>query len=236
MAEAGADVAFCARGKARVDELVDALDGAPGAVFGYVTDMSDGAEIDRFLDVASSELGPPDILVNNVGQSPSRNFLHMTDEDWESLFRLNLMSAVRCTRRLLPAMRKQSWGRVVMVATAGAKHPSAVLVDYAASKAALVATGKALARKYAADNVLINSVLPGLIRTPMWERAAAEIAEASSTSSEAVFANLAKQVPLGRYGRAGEVANVILFLCPDLATYLAGTAIAVDGGADTTIF
>ena len=171
-----------------------------------------------------------DILVNNVEASPSRNFLTMSDEDWFQLFELNLMSAVRCTRRLLPAMRQHKWGRVVMVSSGAGFYPNAALIDYGASKAAMIALGKALARKYGADNILVNSVLPGLIHTPMWERAAGEVAAANGTTMETVMANNARGVPVGRYGTAEEIAAVIVFLCTDAASYINGAAITVDGG------
>ena len=163
--------------------------------------------------------------------SPSlANFLYMSDEDWFSLFELNLMSAVRCTRRLLPGMRERKWGRVVMVSSGATFYPNAALVDYAASKAAMVAMGKAVARKYGADNILVNSVLPGLIHTPMWERAAGEVAAANKTTTDAVLGANARSVPLGRYGTAEEIAAVIVFLCSDAASYINGAAITVDGG------
>ena len=154
----------------------------------------------------------------------------MSDDDWLSLFELNLMSAVRCTRRLLPAMRERKWGRIVMVSSGAGVYPNPALIDYSATKAAMIATGKALARKYGPDNVLVNSVLPGLIHTPMWERAAGEVATANGTTIEAVLAANARSVPLGRYGTAEEVAAVIVFLCSSAASYINGAAITVDGG------
>jgi 3-oxoacyl-[acyl-carrier protein] reductase len=235
LADHGAAVAFCARGEEAVEELArhDAASG--GTVHGYVADMADAASTDAFLDAVERDLGPADILVNNVGASPSRNFLYMTDDDWESLHQLNLMSAVRCCRRCIPSMRQQRWGRIVMIATSGAIYPNAALIDYAATKAAMIAAAKALAGKYGADNVLVNSVLPGLIRTSMWERAAAEIAEAAGGTAEDVFARNSKSVPVGRYGSAEEVANVIVFLCSDAASYVNGVALAVDGGSGTHV-
>jgi 3-oxoacyl-[acyl-carrier protein] reductase len=140
LAAHGADVAFCARGQEQAERLADGLAALPGRVRPYVADMSDAQSVGQFLDGVTADLGDVSILVNNVGNSPSRNFLHLSDQDWSDLFQLNLMSAVRCTRRLLPAMRRQKWGRVVMVATAGAKYPNPALIDYAASKAALIAT------------------------------------------------------------------------------------------------
>lgn len=236
LAAAGADVSFCARGADGVDELVEERRGGDGGtVRGYVADMASAEEVSAFLDDVEHDAGAPDILVNNVGQSPSRNFLHMTDEDWLGLFELNLMSAVRCTQRLLPAMRRRRWGRVVMISTGAAKYPSAPLVDYSATKAAMVAVGKAIATKYGADNILVNSVLPGLIDTPMWDRAAGEIAASSNGDPDTVKAAMARSVPLGRYGTAGEVAALVAFLCSDLAGYVTGTAISVDGGQGTAL-
>lgn len=233
LADCGANVAFCARGQDAVDELAgySPSEGATAVtVEGFTADMADAASTQAFLDAATDAIGPADILVNNVGASPSRNFLYMTDDDWASLHQLNLMSAVRATRFCLPHMREQAWGRVVMVATGAAFSPSAALIDYAATKAAMVAAAKALAGKYAADGVLVNTVIPGLIRTDMWERAAGELAEARSIDKEDVFAANSKTVPQGRYGTPEEVANTIVFLCTEAASYINGTCITVDGG------
>lgn len=230
LADHGADVAFCARGQEAVDELVRYSSGG-GIISGHSADMADAESTEAFLDAVIAEFGGADILINNVGASPSRNFLYMSDEDWESLHQLNLMSAVRCTRRLLPRMRENKWGRVIMVSTSGAMYPGAALIDYAATKAAMIATGKALAGKYGRDGVLVNSILPGLIRTPMWDRAAGEIAESQGVDAEEIFARNSKGVPVGRYGTAEEVANTIVFLCSEAASYINGVALSVDGGS-----
>ena len=142
---------------------------------------------------------------------------------------LNLFSAVHATRAVLPGMRERSWGRVVMVSSLAAKMPYPS-IDYAASKAAMLAVAKGLSRHYARDGVLVNTVLPGLIMTPMWERGSESIAGATGVTAEDVIANLAKEVPLGRYGTAEEVAAVIAFLVSDAASYITGAAIDVDGG------
>ena len=231
LADHGARVAFCARHDDGVAALSQyAPESASGAVHGHVADMADPDSVATFLASVGADIGPADIVVNNVGASPSRNFLYMSDDDWEDLFQLNLMSAVRCTRHCLPAMRAQKWGRIVMVASGAALYPGAALIDYAATKAAMVATGKALAGKYGPDNVLVNSVLPGLIHTAMWDRAADEVAEATGGTRQGVLDGNAARVPLGRYGTADEVAAVIVFLCSDAASYMNGATIVVDGG------
>ena len=231
LADHGAEVVFCARGTEAVEALAAYTPNqGRGSVQGVVADMGEAASVAAFL-AAVDQRGAVDILVNNVGASPSRNFLYMSDDDWEDLFQLNLMSAVRCTRHLLPAMRKQRWGRVVMIASGAARYPGATLIDYAATKAAMVATAKALAGKYGSDNVLVNSVLPGLIHTAMWNRAADEVAEASGSTRDDVLARNSKGVPVGRYGTADEVANMVVFLCTEAASYVNGISVAVDGGS-----
>lgn len=224
LAAHGASVAFCARRREGIDALAHELRDLPGSVHPFVADLADAESAVAFCDDAASALGGCDILINNVGASPIRDFLDTADQEWEALFGLNLLSAVRCTRRFLPDMRAQRWGRVIMIATTLAKYPGAVQVDYAASKAALAATAKALAREYAPDGVLINTVLPGRIHTPIWDQA-----------GEAVLAERAEAIPLRRFGDANEVANVVLFLSSELATYLAGAAI-VDGGLATHVY
>ena len=226
LTDMGATVVFCARNQGSVDALADYSD----KVTGLVADLGEQASTEQFLDQVEA-LGGADILVNNVGASPSRNFLYMSDEDWHALHELNMLSAVRCTRRLLPKMRSQQWGRVVMVASGAAKYPSAALIDYGTTKAAMISLSKSLARKYGADGVLVNSILPGLIHTAMWERAATEIADASGTTMEEVLQKNGKTVPVGRYGRSEEVAQVIAFLCSNAGSYVNGTAIEVDGGS-----
>ena len=228
LAEHGADVSFCARNPEAVNTL-SSFDPANGSIKGFVADMGNKESTDSFIGSVQED-GPVDILVNNVGASPSRNFLYMTDEEWQELHELNLLSAVRCTRAFLPNMREKKWGRVIMVSSAAGKYPNAALIDYGTTKAAMISMSKSLAKKYGSDGVLVNSILPGLIHTAMWERAATEIAEATGGKMEDVNKNNGHSVPVGRYGTSEEVASLITFLCTNAASYISGTSIEVDGG------
>ena len=228
LAEHGADVSFCARNPEAVNTL-SSFEPANGSIKGFVADMGNKESTDSFIGSVQED-GPVDILVNNVGASPSRNFLYMTDEDWQELHELNLLSAVRGTRAFLPNMREKKWGRVIMVSSSAGKYPNAALIDYGTTKAAMISMSKSLAKKYGSDGVLVNSILPGLIHTAMWERAATEIAEATGGNMEDVIRNNGSSVPVGRYGTSEEVASLITFLCTNAASYISGTSIEVDGG------
>jgi 3-oxoacyl-[acyl-carrier protein] reductase len=230
LAAEGANVACCARGADALEQLKKDAAGLPGSVHTWQRDLTAGDQLESFFEEARGSLGDVDILVNNLGASPSRNFLYMKEDDWESGLNVNLLVAVRSTQLVLGAMRKKKWGRVIMVSSGAAKYPSAPLIDYAAAKAALLAVTKSLARKYGSDQVLVNAVLPGLIRTDMWERTAAEIAESAGTSVEGVFDERGARVPLGRFGTAQEVADVIVYLASARAGYVNGALVDVDGG------
>jgi NAD(P)-dependent dehydrogenase (short-subunit alcohol dehydrogenase family) len=233
LAAEGAAVACCARHPESLQDLSERAEKLPGAVHTFQADLTIGSQLEAFIRAAEAATGPTDILVNNVGASPSRNFLYMTDEEWLDGFNINLLAAVRCTRLVLAGMRKRRWGRIIMVSSGAAKAPSAPLIDYAAAKAAVLSISKSLARKYGADQVLVNSVLPGLIRTDMWERTAAEIAESSGTDRESVFLERGARVPLGRFGTSEEVADLIVFLASERAAYINGASIDIDGGLNT---
>ena len=226
LAEGGATVIALSRTPSDLDKLEKQIKKIKGKIIKICCDVMDYDDLKQKLE----KIRIIDILVNNVGASPSRNFLYMSDEDWTELHELNLMSAVRCTRAFLPAMRKSQWGRVIMVSSSAGKYPNAALIDYGATKAAMISISKSLARKYGKDGVLVNSVLPGLIHTAMWERAATEIAEAVGSTMDEVIQNNGKGVPVGRYGTADEVASLIVFLCTEAASYINGTSIEVDGG------
>ncbi|TWV57407.1 SDR family oxidoreductase [Streptomyces misionensis] len=229
LARHGARVALCAHDERELAELTEELRSTGAEVHPICADLSDAGAVACVEAGCRATLGGCDILVNNVGIAPLQPFEQAGPDDWEALFRLNLLAAVALTRAFLPDMRAQQWGRIVMTGSTLAKYPTAAQVPYAASKAALAVTAKALAREYAADGVLVNSVMPGRIRTSLWERAARARAGGADSTGELVAAR-SRDIPLGRFGRPQEVANVVLFLVSELASYVNGVALDVDGG------
>jgi NAD(P)-dependent dehydrogenase (short-subunit alcohol dehydrogenase family) len=230
LAAAGAAVGFSARNPTAVAAFERDVAATGAKVLGVAADMSVPEQIDAFLGRVGDELGPIDILVNNAGSGGSPEFQHTTDESWRELFDLNLMAAVHATRAVLGGMGERGWGRVVMVSSVAGKAPGTPPIDYAASKVAMVAVAKGLARRHGRDGVLVNSVLPGMVMTAMWERAVGRIAGETGSSVDEVMANIADGIPVGRFGAPEEVASLIAFLASDAASYINGAAIDIDGG------
>ena len=233
----GADVAICARGRAALDDAVAALAKHGGDVLGVSADVTRLGDIERATTEVVDRFGRIDVLVNNAGDAWSGRTLDTTDEDqWQACFDVNLTSAVRFTRTVVPHMRRSGGGRIVFVNTVGAHAPIPGMVDYEAAKAALLCFAKSMANDLAADNILVNSVCPALITTPLWDRLADSMVEGGGGSDrEAVFGALAQLNPLKRYGTVEEVAGLVAFLASERATFITGVAYNVDGGYTRSI-
>ena len=229
-AAAGASVAVVARDQAVLDETLAALRAAnPSVAHAAISaDVRVTDEVTRAHTEAAAACGPIDILVNNSGTSNARPFLEITDEDWQEDLDLKLFSAIRLCRLCLPHMRSQGWGRVINSLNVGAKAASAQTCPTSASRAAGLAMTKALASEFAADGVLVNALITGLLVTHQWQ--ARWERESSDTTFEEYTAAVGSRIPLGRMGDAQEFANLALFLASDAASYVTGTAINIDGG------
>lgn len=178
--------------------------------------------------------GPPEILINNVGAGKLLGFEDLDDDDWHTTFELNLFAMVRTCRELVPRMAEAGRGAVVNVASDLARQPEPVIVDYAASKAAMLSVAKSLALAYA-PNVRVNSVCPGPIWTPFWSAPGGflETIEQTyaATGQAAVDAFIADRgIPMARMGQPDEVAKAVVYLASPAAAFITGTALGIDGG------
>jgi 3-oxoacyl-[acyl-carrier protein] reductase len=240
LAAEGANVVLSARSAGPLEEARAALSSEFSTTISAVpADVSTAAGCDGLVAVARERLGPIDVLVNNAGGSPGPGgFLNLKDEHWQHTFDLNVMSAVRCSRAVIPDMRKRGGGRIVMISSTSGHQPDTVVCAYNAAKAALVNLSKTLATAFAPDQILVNCVCPGLTRTPSVEESARlRLAEAGReteemTADEAVAAYFGprRPIPLGRFGTPEEVAGLVVFLCSDQASWITGTCMNVDGG------
>jgi 3-oxoacyl-[acyl-carrier protein] reductase len=169
-----------------------------------------------------------DCLVNNVGYAEIRSFEQVTDEQWDEMWQLNVMSYVRAIRATLPAMRTQGAGVIVNVSSTAGKRPSTGMPDYSVVKAAVLSLSRLVADVYAKDGIRANAVAPGPTATGAWIGDGG-LADQQGERDE-VLAKVAAGRPLGRLAEPEEIAAVIAFLCSDRSSYVTGAAWSVDGG------
>ena len=220
-------VAICARRAELLDKTADEIRKTGAEVLAVAADMSKAADIERFMKALDHRFHEAlDILVNNAGTSARGKFLEVDDATWSADLELKLFGAIRCTRLAVPHMKKQGGGRIVNITISSAKQPGAQSMPTSVSRAAGLALTKALSKEYAADNILVNTVCIGKIKSGQHERRIRQ----DGTTAEEYYAKTGKEIPLGRVGEAAEVANVITFLVSDAASYVTGSSINLDGG------
>ena len=181
-----------------------------------------------------------DIVVNNVGIAPPRldGFLAITDEMWQQTLELNLMAAVRTMRAAIPVMLTAGGGVIVNIASLNARLPDPAVLDYSASKAALVNVSKSLSKEFGPRGIRVNSVDPGPVATDLWlgnDGVAAKIGQKSGQRPEDVAAGAATGMVTGRFTRPDEVADLVLFLAGTRSGNITGADFVIDGGMVTTI-
>ena len=228
----GADVAILARGRPALDEAVKTIGGRGGGrVVGIQGDVANAADVRRAYDEAMGKLGKIDIVVNNAGTSATSTFEKLTDEFLQQDFDQKLFAAIRLTRLVWPQMKERRWGRIINVLNIGAKAPRGGSAPTSITRAAGMALTKVLSHEGAPHNVLVNAMLVGFIEADQHVQAAKK---AGIPLSDYIGAR-AKDIPLGRIGRAEEFANLACFLVSDAGSYITGTAINVDGGRSPVV-
>jgi 3-oxoacyl-[acyl-carrier protein] reductase len=188
---------------------------------------------DRVVHECLSRFGRIDALVNNAGTSALRSLEELTDEEWQTQWDLHVMAPMRLMRAAAPVMADRGWGRIVNVSSSSGKRPSKTNMAYSVTKAAELSLSRAFADEFAARGVLVNAVTPGPVASEMWLARgglADQTAEARGIPREEVLASTAARVPRGRMGTEEEIASVIVFLCSERASNVAGAAWSVDGG------
>jgi 3-oxoacyl-[acyl-carrier protein] reductase len=232
MAE-GASVVICSRHAGELEETAAELtkqagDGA-GTVTALVCDVTDPAAVISFTAAAAAALGGLDILVNNAGGARPGQFGTLTDDDWHEDIEVKLFSQIRCTRAALPLLRDSSAPRVININAVYARYPDPAFLASSVNRASCLSLSKALSIELGRDGILVNSVNIGLVETPQWENIHQR--RAPDMPAGQFFGQLAAaEVPLGRFGRADEVAGLVTFLASDRASYIAGASIDVAGG------
>ncbi len=226
LAQEGAKVAICGRSRDKLDKAAAEIRKAGGEVLAVTADVSKAADVEKLMAAVIDRFGRIDILVNNAGTSIRGKFLEVDDQKWSQDLELKLFGAIRCSRIALPHMKKQGGGRIINITTSGAKQPGAESMPTTVSRAAGLALTKALSKEFAADNILVNTVCIGKIKSGQHERRYAK----EGVSADEYYQRMVKDIPLKRVGEAEEVANVIAFFASSAASYVTGCSLNLDGG------
>jgi 3-oxoacyl-[acyl-carrier protein] reductase len=219
----GCRVALSARGSEALAEAAVAVRAAGGEALPVEVDVTEDGGVDRLLAETRRAFGPIDILVNNVGGSRGAPTWEASDEDWSTVLDLNLMPAVRASRAVVPEMVARGSGSIVIISSIYGRE-SGGATTYNAAKAAELALSKQLARQLAPHGVRVNAVAPGSVLFPGggWQRRI-------DADPEAMKRFVASDMPLGRFGRPEEIADVVVFLCSERASLVTGVCLNVDG-------
>jgi 3-oxoacyl-[acyl-carrier protein] reductase len=213
---AGAKVAVVGRDETRARAVAAELG---ERTVGLACDVAHADQVETAIAAAERALGPIDVLVNNAGLTRDNILLRLTDADWDAVLDTNLKGAFHTTRAVIKGMMKRRSGRIVNVSSIVGLTGNKGQANYAASKAGLIGFTKSVAKEYASRGVLANCVAPGFIETDM-----------TAALPEEARATLLQDIALGRLGRPEDVAGAVLFLASDLAGYITGQVLVVDGG------
>ncbi|HZQ19753.1 MAG TPA: 3-oxoacyl-[acyl-carrier-protein] reductase [Terriglobales bacterium] len=238
LAKCGARVALVARNQQKLDEVAQDIAGTPRAGTSvppksetsdgvdamisariYSCDISDENQIKSTFKSVISDFGRIDILVNNAGITRDQLVMRMKRADWDAVLNTNLTSAYLCTQQAIGSMLKQRWGRIINITSVFGQMGQAGQANYAASKAGLIGLTMAIAREVGSRSITCNAVAPGFIETAMTEALSDELKQSAL-----------KMIPLGRVGKAEEVASCVAFLASEEAAYVTGHVLNVNGG------
>ena len=213
---AGAKVATCARDGAKAQETAANLG---GGARGYACDVGIASQVEALAKAVEKDFGQIDVLVNNAGFTKDNLLFLMTEADWDSVINTNLKGAYLMTKYAARGMIKRRWGRVINITSVVGLNGNKGQSNYSASKAGMIGFTKSVAKELASRNVLVNAVAPGYVET--------ELTQGISAEAKKFFQD---NIPLGRLGLGSDIAGAVLFLASDLASYITGQVLVVDGG------
>ena len=233
LAREGCDVAIGARRADVLEHAASSIATSTGRrICPIVTDVGNPAEAQSFIDTTVEEFSRLDILINNAGGPGAHRFDGASDETWELDLNVKLFGMIRCSRAAIPHLQR-TMGSIVNITSIGGREPARASVPTSVTRAAGIALTKALSKDYADAGVRINTVMLGSIESTQWQRRW-EATDPQGTLEE-FYALAAQPIPLGRIGKAEEVADLVAFLVSTRASYITGTAIAIDGGLSNSV-
>jgi 3-oxoacyl-[acyl-carrier protein] reductase len=228
----GVRVAMCARNSETLKAAANKIRQEHSAeVLAEPLDVTDADAVHGFVESVVSHFGSADICVTNAGGPPAKGFLATTTQDWRKAVDQNLMSTIYFAREVIPHMQKKRWGRIITITSITTKQPVPDLILSNAVRAAVVGLVKSLANEFGKDGILVNNVGPGFTATDRLKELAKARSSASGKSEKEIFEGWAVDSPLKRIGEPHEVAETILWLASERASFITGQTVLADGGA-----
>jgi 3-oxoacyl-[acyl-carrier protein] reductase len=227
----GCRVAMCSRNRESLQAAADQISKQYGGeVFAQPFDVTDAGAVQGFVQDVVEKFGSVDICVTNAGGPPAKGFLDASLEEWRKAVDQNFLSTVYFAREVIPHMRRRKWGRIITITSVTTKQPVADLVLSNAVRAAVVGLVKSLANEFGKDGILVNNVGPGFTATNRLKQIAKSRSEVLGKSEQELFDAWAAEIPLGRLGAPREVADAIVWLASERASFITGQTVLVDGG------
>ena len=227
----GCRVAMCARNQQSLTSGADKIRKQHNVdVLAEAFDVTDASAVSRFVATVAEKFGSVDICVTNAGGPPAKGFLAASLEDWQHAVEANFFSTVYFAREVIPHMQKKHWGRIITITSITTKQPVTDLVLSNAVRAAVVGLVKSLANEFGKDGILVNNVGPGFTATDRLKELAKARSSATGKSQQEIFEAWAADAPLKRLGEPRELAEAIVWLASDRASYITGQTLLVDGG------
>ncbi len=224
-------VAICARNPQALREAAEKIRSAHAVdVFAEPLDVTDADAVREFVQAVVARFGGVDICVTNAGGPPAKGFLATSLEDWRKAVELNFLSTVYFAREVIPHMQRKHWGRIITITSITTKQPVSDLVLSNAVRAAVVGLVKSLANEFGKDGILVNNIGPGYTATDRLKELAKTRSVALGKSEKEIFESWAAEAPLQRLGEPREVAETIVWLASERASYITGQTVLVDGG------
>lgn len=237
LAQEGVKVTICARNEKQLRDAAEEIESlTKSEVLPIKADLTRSEDIKRLVGETAERFRRVDILVNNTGGPPSMTFKETSEENWQNATNLLLMSVVHACRVVIPYMQERKWGRIINMTSFAAKQPADRLVLSNALRAGILGLSKTLANELAQDGILINAVCPGWTLTRRVEELAKAQAKTSGKTPEEIIKGWESQIPLKRLAQPNEIANLVVFLASEQASYITGAVIQVDGGYTKGLF
>jgi len=237
LSQEGAKVTICARNEKQLNKTTKEIESATGVkVYAAQADLTKEDDIRRLVAKTSKRFGRIDVLINNTGGPPSTTFQETSMEHWREAVNLLLMSVVTACTEVIPHMQKRRWGRIINMTSIAAKQPAERLVLSNTLRAGILGLTKTLSNELAEDGILVNAVCPGWTLTKRVEELAKTQAKTTGKIYKEIVKGWESQIPLRRLAQPKEIADLVVFLASERASYITGAVFQVDGGVTKGLF